>query len=327
MTTMVAAESAVAPSSPACPGCRTAIERPRVLLRGRDRLTGAPGRFAVLACPACGLAFTYPRLDGEDFAVYYPETYSAYEPNVSDRRPSLGERLGAIQRQAIVRFGPYRRVWQRPPGRLLDVGCGTGDLAAVFARRGWSAAGIEPSAAAAQHARAIGVEAVAGTLADAPWADGEFDAIVFNHSLEHIDDPAAALAEAARLLRPGGLLAIAVPNFGSWHRRLFGSAWFQLDLPRHLQHFDRDSLSALVEAVGLRPIEITAASMRPSPIGSVQYATLGRLRFQGRGFRLLAWALAPLLFLSDRVLEGDCLHLVAERRLPTSSNEDRCRKR
>lgn len=311
--TLIDVGSPVRPVPSCCPGCKTVVEDPQVLLRGHDRLTGAPGSFAVLACPGCGLAFTHPRLEPEDFATYYPETYSAYRPNVSDQRPSLGERVGALQQEAIVRFGPYRQVWKRGPGRLLDVGCGAGDLAAFFGRRGWNVAGIEPSAAAAEHARAVGVEAVTGTLADAPWEDGEFDAILFNHSLEHIDDPAEAVAAAARLLRPGGLLAIAVPNFGSWHRRLFGSAWFQLDLPRHLQHFDRDSLSTLVRSTGLRPVEITTASMRPSPLGSLQYATLGRLRFEGRGFRILAWALAPLLFLSDRVLEGDCLHLVAER--------------
>jgi SAM-dependent methyltransferase len=312
MTQTLTESTAAAEEQITCPGCGTDAPGAPALLRGRDRLTGAPGAFDVLGCPACGLAFTSPRLCPEDFAVYYPQSYSAYEPNVGER-PSLGERLGSLQRQAIVRFGPYRRVWKRPPGRLLDVGCGTGDLAAIFARRGWSAAGIEPSTEAARHARAIGVEAVTGTLADAPWEDGSFDAILFNHSLEHIPEPAVALAEAARLLRPGGLLAIAVPNFGSWHRRLFGSAWFQLDLPRHLQHFDRNSLSTLVEAAGLRPVEVSAATMRPSPLGSAQYATLGRLRFEGRGFRLLAWALAPLLFLSDRLFEGDCLHLVAER--------------
>lgn len=296
-----------------CPACGAAQDSPAVLLRGHDRLTGAPGDFTVVACRACGLAFTEPRLNPEDFATYYPDDYSAYEPNTSTRRPSLGERLGALHREAVVQFGPYRKVWQRPPGRLLDVGCGTGDLAAVFIRHGWSASGIEPSWRAAQHARAAGVDVITGTLADAPWAEGEFDAIVFNHSLEHINDPARAIADAARLLRPGGLLAIAVPNFGSWHRRLFGSAWFQLDLPRHLQHFDRDSLEALVRGAGLRTVDVGAASMRPSPLGSLQYATLGRLRYDGRGFRILAWALAPLLFLSDRIGEGDCLHLIAVR--------------
>jgi SAM-dependent methyltransferase len=296
-----------------CPGCGCPVPEAAVLLRGRDRLTGASGEFAVLGCPACGLAFTEPRLEPEDFETYYPDSYSAYEPNAAAVRPSLGERIGALQRQAIIRFGPYREVWKRPPGRLLDVGCGVGDLAAAFGRHGWEAHGIDPSAQAVEHARAAGVDAVAGTLDDAPWPDGHFDAILFNHSLEHVDDPAAAIAAAARLLKRGGLLAIAVPNFGSWQRRLFGSAWFQLDLPRHLQHFDRASLTALVTGAGLRPAAFGTATMRPSPLGSLQYAAFGSLRYEGRGFRLLAWALAPLLLLVDRFAEGDCLHLTAVR--------------
>lgn len=297
-----------------CPGCAEPQDNPAVLLRGHDRLTGAAGEFEVVACASCGLAFTEPRLGPEDFATYYPSTYNAYEPNASaTRRPSLGERVGALQRQAVVRFGPYREIWRRPRGRLLDVGCGTGDLAGVFARRGWQVAGIEPSEQAGKHARENGVDAVTGTIADAPWPAAHFDAIVFNHSLEHIDDPAEALAAATRLLRPGGLLVVAVPNFGSWHRRLFGSAWFQLDLPRHLQHFDRDSLDALVRRAGLRTVSVGTATMRPSLPASIQYATFGSVRFGGRPFRLLAWALAPFLLLSELLGEGDCLHLTAQR--------------
>jgi SAM-dependent methyltransferase len=301
------------PAPTRCPGCAAVGGDAAVLLRGRDRLTGAPGAFEVLACPECGLAFTEPRLGHEDFATYYPESYSAYVPRARMRGLSLGERLDALRLEAIVRYGPYRRVLQRPPGRLLDVGCGTGDLAAVFMRHGWQVSGIEPSEQAARFAREAGVDAVNGTLADAPWEDGYFDAIVFNHSLEHIDKPAEALADAARLLRPGGLLAVAVPNFGSWHRRLFGSAWFQLDLPRHLQHFDRNSLGGLVRRSGLRPLAFEAISMRPSPLGSLQYTIFGEMRSEGRVFRILAWLLAPLLFLSDQIAEGDCLHVIAER--------------
>lgn len=295
-----------------CPACGSEQSSPRVLLRGHDRLTEAPGEFAVVACPDCGLAFTQPRLAPADFHVYYPETYNAYEPNARPRA-SLGERIGALQRELLVRWGPYRPLWRRGPGRLLDVGCGTGDLAAVFGRHGWRACGIEPSEQAAGHARAAGVEVVTGTLADAPWEQGSFDAIVFNHSLEHIEDPAEALAQAARLLRPGGLLAVAVPNFGSWHRRAFGSAWFQLDVPRHLQHFDRDSLSRLVRRAGLRPVSTSAISMRPSLLGSLQYSAFGSIRYEGRAFRLLAWAMVPLMLLTDLLGEGDCLHLTAER--------------
>jgi SAM-dependent methyltransferase len=309
---MSTATSSPAATAAPCPGCGNREGSRPVLLRGHDRLTKAPGEFSVVACASCGLAFTEPRIGTEDFATYYPETYSAYEPNARPK-PSLGERIGALNRELLVRYGPYRDVWRRPPGRLLDVGCGTGDLAGVFRRRGWHACGIEPSPQAAGHARGAGVEVVTGTLADAPWGEGSFDAIVFNHSLEHIDDPLEALSQAARLLRPGGLLAIAVPNFGSWHRRLFGSAWFQLDLPRHLQHFDRGSLAGIVRRAGLRPVSTSAISMRPSPLASLQYMAFGSMRFGGRRVRLLEWALTPLLTLSDLIGEGDCLHLTAER--------------
>ncbi len=297
-----------------CPGCGAESDEPELLLTGHDRLTGAPGDFSVVGCAGCGLAFTQPRLGPEDFALYYPEEYSAYVPRAREReRLSPGLLLDRLRLETVIRYGPYREVWKRGPGRILDVGCSTGDIASILADHGWDACGVEPSEAAASHARERGVDVHHGMLEDAPWADASFDAVMFNHSLEHIDDPADALARAARLVKPGGLVAIAVPNFGSWHRRRFGSAWFQLDLPRHLQHFDRDSLGTLVRAAGLRPISIGAASMRPSLLGSLQYVRYGGMRHQGRGFQLLSWAMLPLIALTDLLGEGDCLHLTAER--------------
>jgi SAM-dependent methyltransferase len=307
--------AAAAPPTVRCPGCGTEHDSPELLLEGHDRLIGAPGHFTVVGCDACGLASTQPRLGPDDFATYYPEVYSAYvsRARVRQRRIRPGLLVDRVRMETIIRYGPYREVWRRGPGRLLDVGCGAGELGAVFARHGYEVCGVEPSEAAAGHARSRGVDVHHGTLDDAPWADGSFDAVIFNHALEHIDDPVDAIARAASLLRPDGVVAIAVPNFGSWHRRRFGSAWFQLDLPRHLQHFDRDSLSAVVRRAGLRPIAVGASSMRPSLLGSLQYSTFGRLRYGGRGFQLATWALLPLLALTDVVGEGDCLHLTAAR--------------
>ena len=309
----MSAVAVAVPTAVSCPGCGTEHDAPPVLLEGHDRLTGAPGHFTVVGCDACGLAITQPRLGPEDFATYYPDDYSAYVPRARlRRRPSPGLLLDRLRLESIVRFGPYREVFKRRPGRLLDVGCGTGDLAGVFVRHGFDVSAIEPSEGAALRARERGIDVHNGTLDDAPWAEGTFDAIIFNHSLEHIDDPIAALAKAQSMLRPGGLLAIAVPNFGSWHRRVFGSRWFQLDLPRHLQHFDRESLSALVRRTGMRPVSVGASSMRPSLWGSVQYSTFGNLRYDGRGFRIVTWALLPIVALTDLLGEGDCLHLTAE---------------
>jgi SAM-dependent methyltransferase len=312
---MSSAAALAAPTTVRCPGCGTEHEAPEVLLEGHDRLIGAPGRFTVVRCDACGLAITEPRLGPDDFTTYYPDEYSAYvsRARVRKRRLRPGLLVDRARMEAIIRYGPYREVWRRGPGRLLDVGCGAGELAAVFARHGFEVSGVEPSAAAAGNARSRGLDVHHGTLEDAPWADGTFDAVIFNHALEHIDDPVAAVARAASLLRANGLVAIAVPNFGSWHRRRFGSAWFQLDLPRHLQHFDRDSLSAVVRRAGLRPVAVGASSMRPSLLGSLQYSTFGHLRYGGRGFQLATWALLPVLAITDLVGEGDCLHLTASR--------------
>ncbi|HSZ68838.1 MAG TPA: class I SAM-dependent methyltransferase [Solirubrobacteraceae bacterium] len=324
--------SAAEPAAASCPGCGAPL-RGRELLRSHDRLMGGPGDFAVLACQSCGLASTQPRLRAEQFADYYPEVYY---PERAERAGRLGGLVERARLEAIVRFGPYRPLYRRAPapndaraaregtrtgprqarvapGRLLDVGCGSGALAATFARHGWSVAGVEPSAQAAARARAAGVEAHTGTLDDAPWRGPTFDAIVFNHSLEHVPDPLASLRQAAALLRDGGTLAVAVPNFGCWQRRLFGPRWFQLDLPRHLQHFESRTLVDMFVRVGLHPTARTTASMRPALLLSLQYAAFGRARWSGRGLRLAAWAIAPALWALDRVLPGDCLHLFATR--------------
>lgn len=283
---------------------------------------GGRGEFAVLRCAACGLASTQPRIGLDRFAEFYPAAYhDARESDREDKRarPSMDSRADGpslVERArlaAIIRLGPYRPLSRRRPGRLLDVGCGNGELARAFARRGWQVAGVEPSGPAAARARAGGVEVHRGTLEDAPWRGPCFDAIVFNHSLEHLPDPLRSLRQAAALLREGGVVAVGVPNFGCWQRRAFGSRWFQLDLPRHLQHLDAHTLGALMARAGLRPFDRTTLSMRPGLLLSLQYALFGRARWMGRGLRLSAWAVAPLLWMSDRFVAGDCLHMLAVR--------------
>jgi SAM-dependent methyltransferase len=300
-----------------CPGCGEPLDG-EVLLRGGDRLMGGPGEFAVRACGACGMASTQPRLRPEQFAEYYPQIY------YPDHAGPLGGLVERARLEAIVRLGPYRPLHRSlravsRPGRLLDVGCGSGELALTFARHGWRVAGVEPSREAGARAAAGGVELHCGTLDDAPWEGPTFDAIVFNHSLEHVPDPLASLQQAAGLLREGGTLAVAVPNFGCWQRRLFGARWFQLDLPRHLQHLDAATLGALMRRAGLRPVAKTTASMRPALLLSLQYAAFGRARWTGRGLRLAAWAVAPLLWTLDRFTAGDCLHMFAVREDGTCS--------
>jgi SAM-dependent methyltransferase len=222
-------------------------------------------------------------------------------------------RLEAARLEVAFRIGPYRRLRRVAPGRLLDVGCGRGGLTERFVRLGWSAAGVEPSEHAAAQARLRGVDVHVGVLDDAPWARETFDVVLFNHSLEHIPDPVGALRNAAKLLKPGGHIGIAVPNFGSWQRRAFGSDWFHLDVPRHLQHFDAATLPDVVGRVGLEVVEVRTMSMSAGLQASLQYRLFGRPRLNGAAWRLAAWATLPLIAVADRLGQGDCVSVVARR--------------
>lgn len=303
MATQHASRSADRP--PDCPVCAAPPGPP--VLSAEDRIVAQSPRFFVSQCSRCGLAYTHPR--DVDFAAHYPATsYHAYQAGRDSRFNRL--HLWLITR---VPYGPIAR---RSPGRLLDVGCGAGELARAFRRQGWQVSGVEPSAAGATVAAERGIEMHCGTLEEAPWVDGTFDAVILNHALEHMPDPRLALDRVHALLKDDGMLGISVPNFGSWQRRVFGAAWFQLDLPRHLQHFDEASLEYLVRGSGFDLVRIRSMSMMAGLLPSLQFKLFGRSLLAGRPARLTALALYPALAASDLLAPGDCLTLVARKPAP-----------
>jgi hypothetical protein len=107
-------------------------------------------------------------------------------------------------------------------------------------------------------------------LEEAAYPEGSFDLVVLCHVLEHLSDPKATLEEIRRLLKPGGRLAVSVPNFSSWQARLMGPAWFHLDLPRHLFHFPAHGLRRLLEQAGFRCRSEKHFSLSQNPFGWVQ---------------------------------------------------------
>jgi 2-polyprenyl-3-methyl-5-hydroxy-6-metoxy-1,4-benzoquinol methylase len=83
-----------------------------------------------------------------------------------------------------------------------------------------------------------------------------YDAVVLWHVVEHMHDPARTLHDVERLLRPGGVLMIAVPDFRSLEARIGKADWFHLDVPRHLFHFTSATLTNLLADAGLEPREV-----------------------------------------------------------------------
>lgn len=173
------------------------------------------------------------------------------------REPSLFGRLLALvpsQRVSALRsvhwlHGPRRS------GRLLDNGCGNGALLDVLSAAGWRVHGTEFDPAAVEAARSAGHEVREGSLEQAEFPAGHFEALVMSHVVEHLPDPRATLAEALRVLEPGGQLVLSTPNLGSLGYRRFGPAWRGLEVPRHLVLFTPAALAELLVEVGFEVLE------------------------------------------------------------------------
>jgi len=301
-----------------CPICDQPLRPTRV--RALDRLATGEGPFTVMECASCQYGMTAPQLSDEALARYYPIEY--YEDFYEHSAEGAGNPLHRL-RARFRRWSAARR-YRRPPyllggagpGRILDVGCGAGELLAHFAGRGWETYGIDPGSAAAAAAARRGARVHQGTLRDQPWQAGSFQLITFQHSLEHIVDPIGALRRARELLAPGGLLIVEVPNWACWQRRLlFRNRWFHLDLPRHQQHLSPRALRQLADELDLEVRSVGTASTAISTSYSLHYLLAGRWT---PGWKLwLSYALSipmlPFTLLGDRAGGGDCCFIVTER--------------
>jgi ubiquinone/menaquinone biosynthesis C-methylase UbiE len=299
-----------------CPICGApGTERDSII--GRDLLHGTPGTFQVVVCESCGAGRTLPEATDDALRAYYPDSYQAYAlpGGVVGAAANAWWRLRL--RFALGRY-PLEALGSLPPGAVLDVGCGRGDMGAALVERGWRAVGIEPSESACEVARKRGMDVHQGTLGSVALDEEAFDAAIMSHSLEHMNDPPAALERVFRALRPGGVLVVSLPNFGSWQRERFGAAWFALDLPRHRVHFTPASLRTALADAGFDVGSLKTANDSWTLLGSLQYRTAGRLVL-GRGLALrVGFAIAALLSPVSRLLDlvrgqPALLHAVARR--------------
>jgi SAM-dependent methyltransferase len=222
----------------------------KLIVEAPDNLAVATSmHFAMVRCDDCGLCFTNPRPTVRAMERFYPPAYRprrAPKPTdeIDDRdSPRLARWCPRGAERAILHWHGRRR--------LLDFGCGGGAFMQRMHRRGWSVTGLDVSASAVTEIQGeLGLPALVGTLPHAELAPRSFDVITMWHSLEHVHHPMETLREAHDLLDAGGKLLIAVPNIESAGFQWYQSAWFGLDLPRHLTHFSPGTLRWMLERAG-----------------------------------------------------------------------------
>lgn len=246
--------------------CR-GVRRAKAAAAGAFRCTsfGHGDYTNIVRCISCSLVIQAPA----DPPAQIEESYR----NVSDPTYSREEQgrvrtfdrlLGEIEEVTTqLRASGEGRTSPSPSGRrLLNVGCYTGVFLDRARKHGWNVTGLEPSAWAAAIARQRGFPVLSRLLTEAgndPQAFGleaeSFDLVTIWDVIEHFVDPRAELATAARLLRPGGLLALSTMDVESAFARLLGPRWPWL-MRMHLYYFSPDTLRALLSRCGLDVLEV-----------------------------------------------------------------------
>lgn len=201
---------------------------------GREQLPLFPPYFRC----SCGLVSQHPIPDAAEISRHYAARFR--DGNYAVRQ-SAGEydAVNAEYARLVCSLSPV-------PGRILDVGCFTGDFLAEMAKHGWSVSGVDLQSDAVEIANhRLGYGAVrCGTIFDVP--PGQFDVITMLAVIEHLPNPTAAIRKAAELLTPGGWLVIETPDSGSLLARLLQRAWPPYVPTEHLNLFSRDALRRIL---------------------------------------------------------------------------------
>lgn len=262
-----------------CPLCGK--DSPELVMYARDRLFGRPGHYKVVRCGACHMRYVSPRPTLQSLGMHYPDDYFIYKKPEQEHRflRPLMQWLDKLHWLTALRR--IEKVLGRitPEMQLLDVGCGMNHLlAAIKSERGCEGIGVDFKAEVAAYVRDVRkMPIVQGTLHDGDFEDGRFDLVLMNEYLEHEPNPRGVLKEARRITKRGGHLWIEVPMSDSLPARMFGARWSQVDAPRHLVHFTRDTITRMLEGSGYKVTHIGSFQI-PLLIGMSVLQTLGATR-------------------------------------------------
>ncbi|MGC1549551.1 MAG: class I SAM-dependent methyltransferase [Rhodanobacter sp.] len=266
----------------ACPACG----EPASVFRYEgleDHLEGVPGKWGIRHCAKCESLFLDPRPTISSIGkAYSSASYFTHQSggamHAADNGGSVVWRLAngylnarfGCQRKPFNSMGRWLVPWivpirqqldyfyrhlPRQGARLLDVGCGNGAFLLRAMEAGWKVFGVEPDPAAAKQAKAAQLIVHNGDI-HSYSPDGTFDVITLSHVFEHLHDPSDVLLRCFELLNPGGVLWMAMPNADGLGQKIYRSAWFALDPPRHLFLPSRRELKRLCSYAGFSEVRL-----------------------------------------------------------------------
>lgn len=195
--------------------------------------------------PGLDMLITEPRPD--DITQYYQSnSYISH----TDSFETFSDRLYHLVKKYML----WKKVrllerYTKGPGKVLDIGSGTGDFLRMARKRNWSIAGVEPNTLA----RGLANEKQVQLYRDIQEVEGDdYDAVTLWHTLEHLPDLDAYIRKFKQHLTSDGAIFVAVPNFRSLDAKIYKEYWAAYDVPRHLWHFSQAAIKEIFERHGMQ---------------------------------------------------------------------------
>jgi SAM-dependent methyltransferase len=245
-----------------------------------------PEQTLLWRCPSCGL-----------YQKGMPATELSYE---ADYHVSYAKERRRKLRTAAVRLNQLAPLLRRSHPFVLDVGCSVGAIVEAAGNRGWQAFGVDVSETAVHACREMSLACQAYDGVKLPFPSTFFDLVTAWHVLEHVRDVRATLFEWARVVRPGGVLVVEVPDAECLKARILGPKYRKFWPAAHLYGFTRRSLRGLMESVGLEVISpplwgaLGRLPLRTLAYGGVRRVTLGMARMVGASKSLMLIGKKPV---------------------------------
>lgn len=229
-----------------CPWCGS--EKAQINLWLKDDFLSKED-FHICECLNCGLQYTMPRPTKDKIGNYYKsEEYYSHQENKKGFIPKLYEAVKKVNLRKKYRLATK----DLAEGKLLDIGCGVGDFLQRAEEKGWECMGVEPS----EEAKVIARKRIKANIINSEELeqipDNTFDLITMWHVLEHIDDLKWQVEQLQRLIKPNGRIVIAVPNYKSHDGQFYKEHWAAYDVPRHLNHFNKQTITKIFKSKGLQ---------------------------------------------------------------------------
>jgi 2-polyprenyl-3-methyl-5-hydroxy-6-metoxy-1,4-benzoquinol methylase len=230
-----------------CPTCGSADARHEL---DKDHMR-------LVRCAACDLVYVSPTFDD----AHYKKVYASQEYQEIVRDLGIRSHAYRVERFGGERVGLMAQHLSMPAPRYLDVGCSTGFVVEAARDAGWQAVGTDLNPSAVEFGRSRGLDLRTVAVEDAGFDEGSFDAVSLFDVLEHLLAPVRTLRACTRLLRPGGIVFLYVPNYDSASRLLMGKDAHFIWPTHHLNYYTPATIRDLMSREGLDTVYVATEGL------------------------------------------------------------------